>query len=172
MSISSSTSSSAGKKLSTSASTIWYRRRIGSASAPWRSYRSRRVSQAGRLVAADGDEEPVREEAVQLDEPILVRRRSDAVEDEEVEVVVRLDLRALPEVLGVLDGQRVEPEHLAQELEIGRGRAVEVEPEEVAVLEPSFDLGVLDDRLRVAVAVEEVARHVGIPVIRTPLCTR
>jgi hypothetical protein len=94
------------------------------------------------------------------------------VEDEEVEVLVGLDLRPLAEVLRVLHGERVEAEHVAEDFEILLGGTVEVEPEEVAGLEPRLDLGPLDRDLGVAVSVEEVARHVASPVIRTPLWAR
>ena len=61
-----------------------------------------------------------------LDEPVVVGR--GAVDDEEDEVVVVVDLGALPEVLGVLDRERMELEDVAEDLEVaqrpaGRGRA-------------------------------------------------
>ncbi len=66
-----------------------------------------------------------------------------------------LDLRALIEVLGVLDRQRMEPEAVGQE----EGRlgvdAVEVEPEELAPLEP------LRHRVGVALDGRPVAGHDG-----------
>ena len=49
-----------------------------------------------------------------LDEPIGVR--DGAVDDDEDEVVVVVELGALPELLGVLDGERMELEDLAQDL--------------------------------------------------------
>src|SRR5215207_7734799 len=80
-----------------------------------------------RLVTADGDEEVVGEKAVQLDEAVLVQRRRDAVEDEEVEVLIGLDLRPLAEVLGILDREGVEAEHITEELEIGFRGCVKIE---------------------------------------------
>jgi len=49
---------------------------------------------------------------VHLDEPVVVR--GGAVDDDEDEVVVLVDLRTLPEVLRVLDRQRVVAERLAE----------------------------------------------------------
>jgi hypothetical protein len=62
-----------------------------------------------------------------------------AVNDEEDEVVVIIDLRPLVEVLGVLDRERVEPEDLAQDREIVLVRFVEVEPEEATAREQLDD---------------------------------
>ena len=85
----------------------------------------------------DGDEEPLRVEAVDLDEPVVVR--DGAVDDEEDEVVVVVDLRPLAELLGVLDRERVELEDVAQDLEVAGLRFVEVEPEELAAREQPLD---------------------------------
>ena len=76
----------------------------------------------------DGDEEALAVEAVHLDQPVLVG--DGAVDHEEDEVVVLVDLRALAEVLGVLDGERVELEDVAEDLEVVAVGPVEVEPEE------------------------------------------
>ena len=51
-----------------------------------------------------------------LDQPVVVG--DGAVDDEEDEVVVVVDLRALAEVLRVLDRQRVELEDVAEDLEV------------------------------------------------------
>src|SRR6476646_5534221 len=68
-----------------------------------------------RFVAVDGDEVPLAVEAVNLDEPVLVGR--GAVEDEESEVVIAVDLGALPEMLRVLDRERMELEDVSENLE-------------------------------------------------------
>jgi hypothetical protein len=52
----------------------------------------------------DGDQEALGVEAVHLDQPVVVE--SGAVDDEEHEVVVLVDLRPPPEMLGVLDRER------------------------------------------------------------------
>ena len=72
-----------------------------------------------------------------LDQAVVVRR--GAVDDDEDEVVVVVDLRALAEVLGVLDRERVELEDVAEDLEVARVGLVEVEPEEAAVGEQLLD---------------------------------
>jgi len=81
----------------------------------------------------DGDEEALRVEAVHLDQPVLVG--DGAVDDEEDEVLVVVELRPLPEVLRVLDRERMEPEHVAQDPEALLLRPVEVDPEEAAARE-------------------------------------
>ena len=63
-----------------------------------------------------------------LDEAVLVG--DGAVDDEEDVVAVVVDLRALAEVLGVLDRERVELEDVAEDLEVLRVGLVEIEPEE------------------------------------------
>jgi hypothetical protein len=78
----------------------------------------------------DGDKEALGVEAVQLDQSVIVGR--GAVDDEEDELVVVLDLRPLVELLGVFHGKQVELENVAEDLEVTRIRLVEVEPEEVA----------------------------------------
>ncbi len=74
-----------------------------------------------------------------LDEAVLVGRGRRPVDDEERDLSVLLDLRPLAEVLGVLDRQRVEPEHVPQEAKLLLARPVDVEPEELAVVERRLD---------------------------------
>jgi hypothetical protein len=64
-----------------------------------------------------------------LDQTVPVGR--GAVGDDEDEVLILVDLCTLVEVLGVLDGERVELEVVAQDLEVCGVRPVEVEPEEL-----------------------------------------
>ena len=79
------------------------------------------------------------------------------VDDEEDEVVVILDLRPLVELLGVLDSEWVEPEGLAQDLEVSRLRLVEVEPEETPAREQLRDLLAAEVHLGAAAIVDDVA---------------
>ena len=67
-----------------------------------------------------------------------------AVEDEEDVVVVVVELRALAEVLGVLERERVKAEQLLQLIElvaVGRGQ---VEPEEVVAVQVIADRRLID----------------------------
>jgi hypothetical protein len=67
---------------------------------------------------------------VQLDDPVVVR--CSAIVDDEDEVVVIVELGPLVEVLGVLDRERMEFEHIAEDLKVLVARLIEVEPEEAA----------------------------------------
>src|SRR5205823_11096997 len=95
------------------------------------------LGEGGTIVAMDGHEEAVGVETVHLDQPVPVRRGS--IDDDEDEVLVVVDLWPLVEVLGVLDGERMELEDVAQELEIGSLRPVEVNPEELSGREEALD---------------------------------
>ena len=90
------------------------------------------------IVAVNGDEVPLAVEAVHLDEPVLVGR--GAVEDEESEVVIAVDLGALPEMLRILDRERMELEDVPENLEVRSVGLVEVEPEEAAFGKELADL--------------------------------
>src|SRR5207237_10352999 len=78
-------------------------------------------------------------------------------DDEEREVVVAVDLRPLPELLGVLDGERMEGEDLAEEHEVVGVRAVEVEPEELALGQQLLDRLAVEGELLAALMVDHVA---------------
>ena len=99
-------------------------------------------------VPVHGDQVARAEEAVDLDQPVLVL--VGAVGDDEREVAEGVDLGPLAEVVGVLHGQRVEAEEVAEQREILGRRPVEVEPEELAVLE---------------VPVQQVAVHVVVDAV-------
>jgi hypothetical protein len=106
------------------------------------------------------DEEAVGVEAVHLDEAVVVGR--GAVDDEEDEVAVLVELGPLVELLRVFDGQRVEAEGFAQDVEVLGLRPFEVEPEEAAACKE------LDDRFpaeldlaRAAVVADEAERSGG-----------
>ena len=102
-----------------------------------------RARERRALVLPDRHEEVLREEAVDLDEVVGVRRGT--VDDEEDEVVVLVGLRSLAEVDGVLDRERMEAEDLADELQLLRVDAVEIEPEELLVV-PQLDEPIPLDR--------------------------
>jgi hypothetical protein len=68
----------------------------------------------------DGEEEAFGIEAVHLDQPVLVR--DGAVDNQEDEVVVVIELRPLAEVLRILEGERMELEDIAQYGEVLRPR--------------------------------------------------
>ena len=87
----------------------------------WRSGSGMLGSKAGAFVAVHGDEVTRRSRSSAPRPAVLVG--VGAVDDEEGEVVVVVDLGALAEVLRVLDGEGMEPEHLAQHLEVARRRA-------------------------------------------------
>ena len=98
-----------------------------------------------------------------LDEPVGVGCR--AVDDDEHEVVVLVELGALPEVLRVLDGERMEAEDVRQDLEVGRVRLVEVEPEELVLAEQLLDrLPAEVDLARAAVADDATGHRRGRPL--------
>ena len=95
-----------------------------------------------------------------LDESVPV---GVGAEHDEVHVAVELlDLGPLAEVLGVLDGQRVQAEGLAQQSQLVGRRPVQVEPEELAAVQALPDHVAVDGRVRPVRVDEEglvVARH-------------
>jgi hypothetical protein len=92
---------------------------------------------------------------VHLDQPVIVL--DGAVDDDEHEVVVLVELRTLVEVLRVLDGERMEAERVAEDVEVLRVRAVQVEPEEVAGGEELLDVLAVEMQLARAVVLENAA---------------
>ena len=74
------------------------------------------LGEGRRLVAVDSDEEVFGIEAVHLDQPVLIG--DGAVDDQEDEVVVVVELRTLAEVLRILQGERMEVEDIAQYSEV------------------------------------------------------
>src|SRR5690349_21239825 len=66
------------------------------------------------------------------------------VEHEKDVVAVVVELRALAEVLGVLQRERMKPEDLAEPGQLIGTRIVEVEPEEVIALEMVTDARLVD----------------------------
>ena len=94
-----------------------------------------------------------------LDEPVLVG--VGPIDDEEDVVVVLVELGSLPEVLGVLECERVELEDVAQDLEVVRIGSVEIEPEELARGEQLLDLLAAEVRLRTVLADDHMAGVIG-----------
>src|SRR4051812_2957505 len=95
--------------------------------------RPHRVELRGRP-AMHGHDAPLREVQVGLDRIVLVGLPQRAVEDDQQPVAVVVDLRALAELLAVLDRQRREPEEVPQLGELVVRRRVEVEPERLAAV--------------------------------------
>jgi hypothetical protein len=107
-----------------------------------------------RLVPAYGDEEALRVEAVNLDEPVLVGRVAEG--DDEDEIVVVLAFRALSKILRVLDCERMEAEGLLENLDVLWAWAVNVEPEELARLEPLLESLAVEGEYVGAAPIDEV----------------
>ena len=109
--------------------------------------------QGGSVVSVDGDQEALRVEAVHLDQAVVVRR--PPVDDEEDVVAVGLELRALAEVLRVLDRQWMELERLPEDLEVRIVGLLEVEPEELARAQVLLDRRPVGGLDRVSVTLDE-----------------
>jgi hypothetical protein len=92
---------------------------------------------------------------VHLDELMVVRLR--AVDDDEREVVIDVDLRALVELLGILDGERMELENLAQDVEVFLGWPAEIEPEEAVAIKKAFDRCAVERHFGRACVVDDLA---------------
>ena len=123
------------------------------------------------MLSPNRDEVALGIEDVHLDEAVVVRRRRRPVDDEEDEVVVLLELRALAELLRVLERERVEAEDVAEEsrnlpAQGDRGRARRTRRSRGATRSRLWSTSVV----RRAFAVEERRRH-GSPVTLTPLDT-
>src|SRR5204863_9924740 len=108
-----------------------------------------------RIVAVHLDEAALRVEAVHFDEPVLVLDR--AVDDDEHEIVVLVELRTLVEVLRVLDGERMEAERVAENVEVLPVRLVQVEPEEIPGREQLLAVLAIEVQLARAVVLEDAA---------------
>ena len=113
------------------------------------------LGEGGRFVAVDRDEELLRVEAVHLDEPVVVG--NCAVDDQEDVVVVVVDLGALPELLGVLDGKRVKLEDVAEDLVVVGVGLVDVEPEEGVAGEELLDVLAVEVHLFAAAVMDDGA---------------
>ena len=92
-------------------------------------------------LAVHGHELARAEMQVGLDERRLRRVAEGGEEDDQQAVAVVVHLRALVELLGVLDDEQRQPEQLAERVDLVLGRSLEVEPEELAALVKGGDLG-------------------------------
>jgi hypothetical protein len=92
---------------------------------------------------------------VHLDEAVVVG--NCAVDDDEDEVVVLVELCSLLELFGVLDGQRVELEDVAEDRVVVFVWLVEVEPEEPFAGEEFLDVLVVEVQFLVAAVVNDRA---------------
>jgi hypothetical protein len=102
----------------------------------------------------DGDQEPLGVEAMHLDEPVVVW--CGAIDDDQDEVVVVVELGPLVEVLGVFDRERMKLEHVAEDLKVPLAWLIEVEPEKVAAREQLRDLVTIEANLGAALTVNDV----------------
>jgi hypothetical protein len=107
------------------------------------------------FVAVDSDEELFGVEAVNLDEAVVVG--DGPVDDDEDEVVVLVELCSLLELFGVLDGERVELEDLAEDRVVILVWLIEVEPEEPFAGEEFLDVLAVEVQLLVAAVVNDRA---------------
>src|SRR5581483_3413399 len=94
-------------------------------------------------------------EAVHFDQSVVVG--SSAIDNDEDEVVVDIDLRPLIELLGILDRKRMELEDIAKNAEVLSARTVQVEPEEIVALEETLDRFAVEHHLAAAAAVNDLA---------------
>ena len=89
-----------------------------------------------------------------LDESVVVRR--SAIDDDEDEVVVFVELGALVELFRVFDCERVKLEHIAEDLKVRVARSIEVEPEEAIVREQAVDRDTIEAGLAAALIVDDI----------------
>ena len=123
------------------------------------------------MLSPNRDEVALGIEDVHLDEAVVVRRRRRPVDDEEDEVVVLLELRALAELLRVLERERVEAEDVAEEREIFRPRRRSRSSQKNSPLERRDSIAAVSTSSCVAPSrSRSVGRH-GSPVTLTPLDT-
>ena len=92
-----------------------------------------------------------------LDEPVVVG--CSAVDHEEQEVVVVVELGPLVEILGVFDRERMKLEHIAEDLKVLPGRLVEVEPEKAAAGEQPLGVFTIEVDLAAALILDDVANR-------------
>jgi hypothetical protein len=92
---------------------------------------------------------------VHLDQAVIVG--NSAVDDDEYEVVVLVELCSLLEFFGVLDGERVELEDVAEDCVVVLVWLVEVEPEEPVAGEELLGVLAVEVQLLVAAVVNDRA---------------
>jgi hypothetical protein len=89
-----------------------------------------------------------------LDQPVVVWRR--AIDNEEDEVVVLVELRPLAELLRVLDRERMKFEDIAKDLKVRLARLIEVEPKEAVIREQLLDGVDIEADLATALIIDDV----------------
>ena len=102
----------------------------------------------------DSDEEAFGVKAVNFDETVVLW--CGAIDDDEHEVVVFIELGSLVELLRVFDCERMKLEHIAEDLKVRFTRAIEVEPEKAIVREQPFDRVTIEADLAAALIVDDV----------------
>jgi hypothetical protein len=120
------------------------------------------LSEGRTVVMVNSDEEALRIKAVNLDEAVVVR--SGTADDQEDEIVVVVELRPLPELLRILDRQRVESEHLPENVEVIMVGLVEVEPEELIPSKQLLDRLPAELHLPAAVVAKDMANRRPRPI--------
>ena len=110
----------------------------------------------------DGDQEALGVEAVHLHKAVLVRR--GAIDDDEDEVVVLVELRPLGELFGVFDCEWMKLEDVSQDLKVVVGRPVEIEPKEVASREQPLDRAAVEADLVAALTADDVTNRSTRPI--------
>ena len=103
------------------------------------------------------DEEVLPEEEVDLDHRMA--HRVGAEEDNRDEVPVAFDLGALPELGGVLNGERVNLEHVAQQGQCPLAGVVQVQPENFVAGQRLLDVGRFEVVVGGPVDADQVAVH-------------
>jgi hypothetical protein len=118
----------------------------------------------------DGDEEAFGIEAVHLDKS--VRIGDGAVDDQEDEVVVVVELGTLAEVLRILEGERMELKDIAQYGEVLVGWPGQVDPEEAAAREQTLEIATAEMQLANVIVMNDLAhrasedRPIGLSILR------
>ena len=103
-----------------------------------------------------GDQEAIGVETVHFDEPVGVGVVRGAEHRQEDVVAVVVELRALAESPRVLERQRMEPELLAENLEVGVVGVEHVEPEELPTVEQVPHAGPLEMQRPRGIAMDDV----------------
>ena len=144
-----------GKKLSTRPSMTRYSRSeglsMGFGAVP---VAAPDLGERGTVVVVDRDQEALGVEAVHLDKLVVVGRRS--VDDDEEEVVIVVELRALVEVLRILDASGWNRKTSRRISKSATVRLVEIEPEEAVTGEEALDGGAVEVNLFRTVVVDHV----------------
>jgi hypothetical protein len=112
----------------------------------------------------DSDEKAFGVEAMNFDETVVVW--CGAINYDEHEVVVLIELGSLVELLRVFDCERMKLEHIAEDLKVRFAWSIEVEPEKTIVREQPFDRVTIEADLAAAPIVDDVTDR-GAAAIRS-----